>query len=107
MHRPLPRPSAPRATAPLVTLALLAALLPAAAGGQARPRPGTVGTPPRTPPAQPAGPTSRTPIARPPQPVDSLRRMPVTGIVWDSVASAPLTGATVQMASQANQTVSF
>ncbi len=116
MPRPLPRPTSLRPVARAAALAVLAALAPALAGAQARPRPGTVISRPPTnpPPSQPQGgraggsTTPQTPGARAPQqPVDSLRRMAVTGIVWDSLASEPLIGATVQLARQNDNGVSF
>jgi hypothetical protein len=110
-----PRFTALRAATPLAALVLVATLAPVLAGAQARPRPGTIGTPPRTPPpttgtqgGRPTGPTTpATGAARPAPPPDSLRPMPIKGIVWDSISSEPLVGATVQMAHQTDRAVSF
>lgn len=100
--------SAPARTARLRSLPMLAAaalaLAPALAGAQARPRPGTLGgTRPATGPGgRPATPARPAP---PPLPVDTTRTMPVGGVVTDSVAGAPLAGATVQLASEADRTL--
>ena len=90
---------------PLLALAAgVLALAPALALGQAKPRPGTLGgttrpTGPGSRPATPARPTA------PPMPADSTRPLPVGGIVTDSVAGAPLAGATVQLASEVDRTI--
>ncbi|GLC26309.1 hypothetical protein rosag_28220 [Roseisolibacter agri] len=99
-------PTASRtARRPLVALAAsLLALAPSLALGQAKPRPGTLGgtARPTGPVARPATPARTAP---PPLPADSARPLPVGGIVMDSVAGAPLAGATVQLAAEADRTI--
>jgi hypothetical protein len=99
----------PRATFRSARHALAASALllaPSLLLAQAKPRPGTLGgtTRPTGPGTRPATPARQAPL---PLPVDSSRTLAVFGVVTDSVAGAPLAGATVQLASEADRTVTF
>ena len=117
---PPPRPPAPLGASPgravpslvpAVGVAVLAAfatlVAPAgAAGAQARPKPGTIGTP--RPERPVPTPTRGRPGATQPQPAppaaaaraDTARPLPMGGVVWDSVAGAPLAEALVQLVAE-------
>jgi hypothetical protein len=107
----------PRVSAPLArrvgALAFvggaLAAALPGSVAAQAKPRPGTLGgaTPRPVEPVRPPGTASPRPAAPAALRPDSLRRMPIGGVVTDSLAGVPLAGATVQLASEADRTITF
>ncbi len=91
-------------------LGALLALAPQPSHAQAKPRPGTLpGSRPSTPPG--GAPTGRpaTPARPVPSPagVDSARPLAVGGVVTDSVAGVPLAGATVQLASEQDRSISF
>lgn len=109
----MPRPTClPRAAFTGAAVTLLVGALTAApmlAGAQAKPRPGQLpGAQPPSPtggaPGRPGAPTRQLP---PPLPVDSSRRLPVHGVVTDSVAGGPLAGATVQLAHEQDRSISF
>jgi hypothetical protein len=100
----VPRPprSARRALAALTALPLLA-LAALDAGAQARPRPGTLpGQRPTRPTTSDSAPARRRPAApsaaATPAPAAGTGRVTLRGIVWDSLANAPLPGAVVQVA---------
>lgn len=98
-HRPAP-------SLPCAALAALAALAAAPTlEAQARPRPGTLpgqAPPPRPAPTMPTGPggEGRPGAAAParPAPATGPGNIVLRGIVWDSLANAPLANATVQVA---------
>ncbi|HZF67765.1 MAG TPA: carboxypeptidase-like regulatory domain-containing protein, partial [Gemmatirosa sp.] len=111
------RPSAARAPRRLrLALAILPLLglgpLAAGAGAQARPRPGTLPGQAPTRPARPDTAPTRRGGAPPrpdaaPAPVAATGRVTLRGIVWDSLANAPLAGAVVQVASAADPSNAF
>ncbi len=101
----MPRSTFRSARHALAASALL--LAPSLLHAQAKPRPGTLpGTTRPTGPGttRPATPARQLP---PPLPVDTTRPLAVFGVVTDSVAGSPLAGATVQLASEADRTVTF
>lgn len=96
----LPRLPAPASR--LVALALLA-VVAGRAEAQSRPRPGSL---PGTAPAGRGAPAPRARGQTPPPPPavpDSARPLAVRGQVWDSVAAAPMGGATIQLAPMGDQ----
>ena len=103
----MPSSSPTLRAARLVLLAGALAPLVTTAAAQAKPRPGVLGgtQPPRgpirrpTPPPKPATPVPAT--------ADSLRMMPIGGVVTDSIAGVPLANATVQLAGEQNRALTF
>ncbi len=95
-------------------VALGIAALPALAVAQAAPRPGTLGSPRTTPPPpRPATPGTAAPGANSapraidPGVSDTAKPLTLYGTVFDSLAQKPLAGATVQLASETNRSLSF
>ena len=107
----MPRTSPPlarRVGALALAGGVLVAALPSALAAQAKPRPGTLGGTTRpVEPVRPPGTAAPRPVAPPPVRADSLRRMAVGGVVTDSLAGVPLAGAMVQLASEADRTITF
>jgi protocatechuate 3,4-dioxygenase beta subunit len=102
------RPRLALAILPLLGLGPLAA----EAAAQARPRPGTLPGQTPTRPARPDTAPTRRGGAAPrseaaPAPAAGAGRVTLRGIVWDSLANAPLAGAVVQVASAADPANAF
>lgn len=88
---------------PVLAGALVA---PARSHAQAAPRPGTLGPPrPTTPPRQPMPGAAPAPTLS--APLDTNRTLALFGVVYDSLARAPLANATVQIVSETDRTRSF
>jgi hypothetical protein len=97
-----------RAFAASVVASTLA--VPALASAQAAPRPGSLGVPrpaapPQRPPSTSGGAANPSPAA--PVPADSGRPLAIYGVVYDSLADAPLANATVQMVNEFDRAQSF
>lgn len=93
----------------MVPVAAGVLVAPAVSLAQAAPRPGTLGVPrPATPPRQPQPGTRGAPApGAPGTPFDTSRTLAVFGVVYDSLAQAPLADATVQMVNEADRAQSF